>query len=77
MTMQMIRIIEEFVGKNLWEFTLVNIIVFYPCMYIISNISFIHVCICIYFFICFAPYTNTNSRYEYKYEYTNRCEYDY
>ena len=45
MTMTMIRIIEEFVGKNLWEFILVNIIVFYPHMYIISNISFIHVCI--------------------------------
>ena len=66
MTMQMIRIIEEFVGKNLWEFILVNIIVFYPCMYMY-----------IIFFICFAPYTNTNSRYEYEYEYTNRCEYDY
>ena len=75
----MIRIIEEFVGKNLWEFILVNIIVFYPCVYIISNISFIHVCIIAYTFsfICFAPYTNTNSRYEYEYEYTNRCEYEY
>ena len=76
MTMQMIRIIEEFVGKNLWEFILVNIIVFYPCMYIISNIFF-YPCMYIIFFICFAPYTNTNSRYEYEYEYTNRCEYDY
>ena len=64
MMVQMIRTIEEFIGKNLWEFILVNIIVFYPYKYLIS-------------FICFAPYTNTNSRYEYEYEYTNRYEYDY
>ena len=43
MTMQMIRIIEEFVGKNLWEFILVNIIVFYPCMYIIFLFALLHI----------------------------------
>ena len=42
MTMQMIRIIEEFVG-NLWEFILVNIIVFYPCMYIIFLFGLLYI----------------------------------
>ena len=43
MTMKMIRIIEEFVGKNLWEFILVNINVFYPCMYIIFLFALLHI----------------------------------
>ena len=64
MTMQMIRIIEEFVGKKLMRI--------HTCKYYCLLSMYVY-----NFFIFFAPYTNTNSRYEYEYEYTNRCEYDY